>query len=197
MSPLAENRGYFFSSLSLKSLSAKGKETTEDPATGIEFRVFGKLQSLKDGLLGEVRETVTNDCFDLKVRLQADFVVEIGELSFGRWKCISFFISFSFSFFSLVQSFFFFLGFGFCYFSSCCCFVGFYSCSLPLSRQQQLHNIALETIHGSNYLLLMDIPSTAAVVRESRVYVSKAFFFFLLSLFPFFFIIIYYLFLFI
>ncbi|KAK4023413.1 hypothetical protein OUZ56_008825 [Daphnia magna] len=48
------------------SLSAKGKETTEDPATGIEFRVFGKLQSLKDGLLGEVRETVTNDCFDLK-----------------------------------------------------------------------------------------------------------------------------------
>lgn len=57
--------------------------TGEDPATGSEFLSFRQSVPWRMSfghILGVVHETVTNDCFDLKARLQADFIVKVGTI---------------------------------------------------------------------------------------------------------------------
>lgn len=80
-------------------------------------------------------------------------------------KCISPFLS-SFLFFSFLV------------FFCCLSFWGFYFCFFPFRNGSQ-HNIALVAMHGSNYLLLMDIPSTT---RSDLFYRVESFFFFLISI---------------
>lgn len=69
------------------------------------------------------------------------------------------------------------LFFSFLVFFCCLSFWGFYFCFFPFRNGSQ-HNIALVAMHGSNYLLLMDIPSTT---RSDLFYRVESFFFFLIS----------------
>ena len=97
--------------------------------------------------MGGVRETFTNDCFDLKVRLQADFVLEIGSYYLDAGNASPFLsLSLFFCFFLFLVCFFLVL------------FLFLFLWCINGSPSARLHNIALVAMHGSNYLLLMDIP---------------------------------------
>ena len=87
--------------------------------------------------------------FRFESKIANRFCFRNRELSFGRWKCISFFISLSlFLLFSVLSFFFCFLVLFLFPFLWC----------INGSPSARLHNIALVAMHGSNYLLLMDIP---------------------------------------